>query len=183
MKKQTRAQAEIVGITIVMVLIMLGIIFAIRFVIVPDGQNIKQNYDRNQMAANFMDAMLKTTTECHGLTFTDLVQACAQARENPTAFTYRCPEVTGICDEQCDTCTFLNKSLEILIDDSLYLMPQYSYDFFICRFDTVSNRCFDTDILSTFQKGGCLGRSRDFDSKQQPIPTEVGNRVVQMYIC
>jgi len=77
-KTLKKAQAEIVGITIVMVLIMLGIIFVIKFVVLPDEYNIKQAFDQSQMAANFMDSVLKTTTTCNNLEVTELIQDCAE---------------------------------------------------------------------------------------------------------
>ena len=188
-RRETKAQAEIIGITIVMVLIMLGIIFAIRFVIIPEDANIKQSYDRNQMAANFMDAMLKTTTPCNTLTFTELIQDCAE-NHGSEALQYNCPaaEVHGVnvCNgvDSCRSCVFLNNSLGVLMEHSIDKMLQYRYDFFICRWDAISNRCLENEILSQYSSvTPCLGQSRDYDSKQQPIPTAAGNRVVQMYIC
>lgn len=175
----TRGQAEIIGITLVMILIMIGIIFVIRYVVLPEDASIKQAYDRNQLAANFMDALLKTTTHCNGLTMTELVQDCAEQWGGGGL--YQCPATAGICAGGCTSCDFLNNSLAVVFEDALDPLLQFGYDFFICRWDSFENSC-GTPIYSHFSNRSCLTRLQ-YDSKQQPIPTQVGNRVVQMYIC
>ncbi len=188
-QKRKSAQAEIVGITIVMVLIMLGIIFVIKYVILPEGYNIKQAYDKTQIAANFMDAALKTTTNCNTLTITELIQDCSEHYSSPS-YLYQCPEDfnLNICIGGCSSCEYLNESMEYMLNNSLNQMPQVKYDLFICRWDEANSRCFggSADIISNFAHNYCnstTDRTVTYESKQQPIPTDVGNRVAQMYVC
>jgi hypothetical protein len=188
-KLKNKGQAEIIGITIVMVLIMLGIIFVIRFVVMPDEYDIKQEFDKSQTAANFMDSLLKTTTTCNQLTITELIQDCAENIANPNHL-YSCPAdtVLGICENGCRSCEFLNQSIEYILNHTLNEMPQVNYELYICTWDSVNIRCFSNpgDIISSFPNNPCRDVARfpnGFTLKQQPIPTNVGNRVLQMYIC
>lgn len=175
--KFKKSQAEIMGIAIVMVLIMLGIVFVIKFVVLPEDTNIKKAYDQTQMAANFLSATVKTTTDCNRLTVTELIQDCTENYGNNLAL-YNCPNGMNSCE-------FLNESLEILLNSSLNIMPQVKYDFFICYWDDYNRECGRNsgDIISNFTKTGCLGRRVELESQQHSIPTDVGVRVVQMYIC
>lgn len=175
--KSKKSQAEIVGITIVMVLIMLGIIFVIRYVVLPEDYNIKQAFDKTQMAANFMDAVLKTTTTCNTLTITKLVQDCAE-NYGSVSSQYTCPG-------NITSCIFLNQSLELVLNSSLNKMPQVNYDFYICMWDDANDKC-GSEIISSFPKNYCnrtVNTTRGYEAKQQPIPTDVGNRVAQIYVC
>lgn len=176
-KRSNKSQAEIMGIAIVMVLIMLGIIFVIRFVILPEDVNIKKSYDQTQMAANFLSSAVKTTTECNKLSVTELIQDCAENYGNNLAL-YSCPNGMNSCD-------FLNYSMEILLNASLNIMPQVNYDLFICYWDEYNAQCSTNqgDILSNFSKTGCLGKRVEWESQQHSLPTDVGVRVIQMYIC
>jgi hypothetical protein len=188
-KLNKKSQTEIIGITIVMVLIMLGIIFVIRFVVLSDNYNIKQEFDKSQMAANFMDAVLKTTTSCNQLTITELIMNCAEFYGNTNQL-YNCPSDTalGICPGGCRSCDFLNQSLEYILNNSLNQMPQVNYEMYICRWNPANAECNTGvgDIISSFQHANCRNATRfpiGYTQKQQPIPTNVGNRVLQMYIC
>ena len=192
-KTLKKAQAEIVGITIVMVLIMLGIIFVIKFVVLPDEYNIKQAFDQSQMAANFMDSVLKTTTTCNNLEVTELIQDCAE--NYGSSFLYTCPEDPELnitcnrTDNTCTSCEFLNQSIEYILVNSLNKMPQIDYDLFICKWNSANGECYDTfpgDIIAAFPDSNCTNNGKypnGYEVKQQPIPTDVGNRIMQMFIC
>jgi hypothetical protein len=182
-KKAKKGQSEIVGITLVMVLVMLGIIFVISYVVLPESTNIKQNYDQAQVAANFMDALLKTTTECNSLTITELIQDCAEHQDTMTGI-YMCPE-TDLCSGVCNSCEYLNLSMKYIFDSSLNKMPQVNYDLYICKWDHANAQCYG-ELISDFQNSDCKDNTKwpkGYESKQQPIPTGVGNRVMQMYVC
>jgi len=177
-----KAQAEIIGITIVMVLIMVGIIFVIRFVVLPDNSTIKQSFDRNQFAANFIDVTLKTSTNCRGFEMTELVQHCFESGGSqglsPNDF---CPSDPLICPGGCSSCDFLNTTFELILNNSLQKLPQFGYDIRMCEWDSFSNNCTQ-DIIGSFSQNSCFLK-RNYDSKQQGIPTDVGLRVIQMNIC
>jgi hypothetical protein len=179
-----KAQAEIVGITIVMVLIMLGIVFVIRFVILPQDENIRAIYDRTQMASNFIDTFANTNTDCNELTMTELIQNCAENYDD-TDFQYLCPNTAALCPD-CRSCEFLNTSLGYILENSLNKI-NVRYDLFICKWDEVNVRCrneYPEDVISYFYHKSCLNSTiGEYEMKQTPVPTDAGNRVIVMYIC
>jgi len=175
--RKIKSQAEIMGIAIVMVLIMIGIVFVIKFVVLPEKTNTKKAYDQTQLSANFLSTSLKTTTECNGFTMTDLIQDCA-ANYGKGSYRYRCPDGR-------DSCSFLNDTMELLLNASLNKMPNVKYDLYICYWDQYNQECGteEGDIIGEFKKGSCLSGRIEYESQQYPIKTDVGTRVVQMYIC
>jgi hypothetical protein len=101
---------------------------------------------------------------------------------------YSCPADTilDICAPSgCKSCQFLEESIDYMLSNSLDKMPQFGYDFLICVWDPAQFRCSSLpgEIMINRTKDSCLGSNQGYESKQQPIPTDVGKRTAQMYIC
>jgi hypothetical protein len=186
-KLSKKAQSEIIGIAIVMVLIMLGIVFVINFVIMPsDSSNIKVQYDRVQMASNAISSILKTTTSCNKLTITELLQDCAE-KHGDLSSQYLCPAnsiLTGSCStDSCHSCEYMNESLNYMFENAINPL-MIRYDFYICQLDEFTAGCMDNTIMTSINHMSCQGSNVTAkDSKQTPIPTNVGNRIAKMDIC
>ena len=76
-RRRKRSQMEIMGLAIIMILVMLGVLFAIRFVLKKPDTDIRKSYLESQQASNMINAMLGTTTDCHDTTIKELLQDCA----------------------------------------------------------------------------------------------------------
>ena len=70
-------QMEIMGLAIVFVLVMLGVLFAIRFVITPQKSEFKKSFQETQLTSNMLSALKQTESGCSGTTITQLIQDCA----------------------------------------------------------------------------------------------------------
>ena len=80
-KNSRRAQMEAIGITIIVVLVLIGVLFGIQFVIKQKPVSVGSEFRRSQIAANFLSTLADTTTtkaECNGLSFSELVQYCVK---------------------------------------------------------------------------------------------------------
>lgn len=196
-KSNRRSQAEIMGITIVMVLIMLGIVFVIKFVVLPENIDIKQIYDKTQMSSNFINSLSRINSNCSGRTIGDLIQDCVENYNNPVnqIICYQ----DFICkDGDCSSCEYMNNSIGYMLNHSFNVM-NVKYDFMICKWDDTGDipACETIDpgrpgvinisesIISYFEHGSCLakGARAEYESKQILIPTSQGNRYIQVYIC
>jgi hypothetical protein len=194
-----KAQSEIVGITIVMVLIMLGIVFVIRFVVLSDDVNIKGVFDKTQTASNFIDTMLKTTSGCDRLRMTELIYNCINNYD--MEINQRLCSSDSICTQPggCRSCDYLNKTIGYLLNSSLNNINA-RYDFFICEWDDISAepQCKTYDmanpgevelsskLITYFNHQSCLlNPGRGYETKQSPLPTSsgTGNLVVVIYLC
>ena len=177
-----KSQAELIGITIVMVLVMLGIVFVIKFVIIPEDVNIKKVYDKAQIGANFIDAMLITKTGCNELSMRDLIVDCFDSNGNPSA-QRMCPEDTQICltPGGCRSCQYLNSTLEVMLNETLNAINT-QYDLFICKWSDIMLEC-ESEVISNFSHRSCLASNKEYDAKQTLVRTSRNVRVIQIYVC
>jgi len=74
---KTRGQMEIMGLTIVVILVILGILFGIRVMSRPETDLAKE-FKTKTMSVNYLNVLLGTTTDCHKATFRELIQDCGQ---------------------------------------------------------------------------------------------------------
>jgi len=83
-RRSRRAQMEAIGITIIVVLVLIGVLFGIQFVIKQKPVSVGSEFKRSQVAANFLSTLADTTTpECNGLSFSQLVQYCVKVTQAP----------------------------------------------------------------------------------------------------
>jgi len=60
-----KAQIEILGLMIIMVLIALGVLFAVKYVFLAPKTEIKQEFTEKNIAQNMLDVMLGTDVKCN----------------------------------------------------------------------------------------------------------------------
>jgi len=109
MIKKRKSQMEIMGLAIVVVLIILGMLFAVRFFINREPAEFKSRFTHKQLAQNTVTAFLNTKTEsCHGMSVTELLQDCGQSTS------VICEDgTTGSCEYVRDTAgLILSQTLE-----------------------------------------------------------------------
>jgi hypothetical protein len=67
---------EIMGLAIIVILISLGLLFAVQWMLKAPQQQV-QRAKESVLAANFLNTMLGTTTDCNQRTIRELLQDCA----------------------------------------------------------------------------------------------------------
>ncbi|HLC19884.1 MAG TPA: hypothetical protein VJK72_03120, partial [Candidatus Nanoarchaeia archaeon] len=73
-----KAQMEVLGLAIVVLLVSLSLLFVLQFVINREDEQPRQIFTRDQLASTMVNSLLETTTSCADLTMTELLQDCAQ---------------------------------------------------------------------------------------------------------
>ncbi len=106
-----KGQMEIMGLAIIVILVSVGILFAIRFVILKEPTDYKKGFTQSELASNMLSAMLRTNAgQCSQMSFTELFQHCAR---NPFS-------VDEICSNPPRTsCKFLNHTVRRLFNQTL----------------------------------------------------------------
>lgn len=74
-----KSQMEIMGLAIVVVLLVLGMLFAIRFVLMKEPEKNREEYTNTQLAANMLNTILNTNSDCNKISISELLQDASKA--------------------------------------------------------------------------------------------------------
>lgn len=178
-----RGQMEMAGLVIIVILITLGMLFALLF-FVKKGPEEKQIFVRKGLAYSTMGAMLRTSVPCHSgdttsVKMTDLLEDCARLDQFRGGTTYQCDEFNGE-----GVCTYTSNQMKRLLDDTLGVW-QRSYVLTVELLSVGGGQprllpswpLKSVDLLDT----DCLGEQDS--SGIFPEQTEVGILQSQLVIC
>ena len=73
-----RAQIEMMGLTMIIVLVIVGMVFVFKFIIEDETIDYKKQFTQTELTTNTLNTLLRTTSECDGLTMIELLQDCSQ---------------------------------------------------------------------------------------------------------
>jgi hypothetical protein len=153
-----RAQMEILGLAIIVVLIMMGVLFAIVFVLRAPASNTLGQFKESELAANLVTTMLGTTTPCHDATVSQLLGDCAVfARLD-------CGSIGNSCDAASD-------AFRQMLAGSLETWHR-SYRFNITG-------AYNVQGIS-YSSGACSG---NIEGKTSYVPTAGGTLSVTLQLC
>jgi len=80
--KRKQGQMEIMGLAIVVILIVLGMLFAVRFVLFKPQTSYRQEYTTTQLAANMLNTIINTNTPCNSISIGELLQEASKSYSN-----------------------------------------------------------------------------------------------------
>src|SRR3989338_5962813 len=86
------------GLVIVVVLISLIMLFVIQFSVLRAREDTRQAFTQEQIAANTVNALVITTTQCQGLDVTELIQDCASFRQLDCGGSTSCAFVSSLAE-------------------------------------------------------------------------------------
>ena len=152
-----KAQTEIIGLAIVVILLIIGMTFVIRFTLSKDPVDIKSEFYFSELASNWPNTFLNTKSEnCNELSMTELLQDCGHGQSIS-------------CNGQI-SCDYVEATAIEIFGDTLDVW-KVNYEFKVFRNEnnpliTVGNPCPGTQKSKTF-----------------PIPTSSGTLFVRLNIC
>lgn len=153
-----KSQMEIMGLAIIMILIGLGLLFAVQFVLKPSA-DVAGHVKESTLAANFLNSLLGTSTPCHQRNIKELLQDCAL-----TGGLIECPDGSS--------CEYAGRQIRQILDDTLVIWRK-DYKFNISGSPEVK--------AISFSRGKCSG---DKEAKEHPVPVKAGfNIVLKLEIC
>lgn len=159
MKKSNKSQMETIGITIIVVLVLIGVMFGIQFVLKQAPSEVGTEFRQSQLAANFLNTLAGTTTgyQYNSLTFTQIVQKCA--------------EDSAACENA--------RTVAQSILSSTFEKPSLWQNYYF----TIKKGT--TDMITPLLPSGQLTNpcSAEKQSKSYPIPTRAGTVTMTLDLC
>lgn len=169
-KLYEKSQAEIMGILVVVLLLSLGMFLVAQFMINKGNSQEKQEFSRQQAAANSLTAMLKITTECKGLSVTELYQDCAHNQPDGSI-------ICGTGIPAVKSCSYVKSTVgEILKDTFSEQNLNLHYYYTVQQGDK-------EDMLQELKDSQYDKVCKQVSSKQSPIPLTPGFLIVELSVC
>jgi len=165
-KMTKKAQLEIMGLAIILILFVIGIFFAVSTLSEKQPLGLKKSFSKTQQTSNFGTALLKASTiNCSKTTLQDLIADCS---EN---FAFR-GFIT--CEDGRKSCDYVNETVTSILNETF---NQWVVPYSISIYETPSSEEFVWTHLGCTDKKP--GRAEFF-----PLPT-ASFRVVNLkiYIC
>lgn len=153
-----KAQTEILGLAIVLVLVILGVLFGV-MVLRKQPTELKSEFEQKTLAVSYINTLLGTTTDCYKVTFRELIQDCGQ-----TGGSMQC--------EGGDSCLYTrNKFMAIF--DRVFLQRKQAYVLTLSGPGKV-------DDISQGSVERCTG---ELKPGIQYIPTQSGTVTIKLELC
>lgn len=160
---------EIMGLMIVVILLIVGVLFAIKFVVLKKPTEIRQTFSRTQMASNMGLALMASSTEdCRGTAIKDLMIDCAEWPEDGGTIT---------CDDGRKSCDYVNSTIYGILNST---MTEWNVKYYVYA-DTKKNTNLEDNMLYFSNRGckvGLPGESESFF-----LPTSRGLLTMKIFIC
>jgi len=158
MKRAKKSQTEIMGLAIVVILLVVGMTFVIKFMMSREQVDYKTQFTHAEIASNTLNTFLKTKSQsCNELSMTELLQDCSQSKS------IYCQNGENSCDYSEETAKFIfSQTLEEWNKD---------YEFKVFRQE-------EDPIINLGER--CPGNKK---SKTFPIPTSSGTLSVKLDVC
>jgi len=169
-----RSQMEIMGLTVVIILIAVAMLFVVgKMVNRPQSETIKSYLDQ-EIAANMLNSLLKTSTEdaCRGADFTELFQDCAS---NYPGYIRCKPNNEPSCqylENMINNTILKNTTTKWKIPHRILAWVEGQEDSPIL--DLIYQDCTPEQIGYLYE---------GIEAKLAPIPTDVGTLNIEFDIC
>ena len=162
--KTKKAQMEIMGLAIIILLTAIGLLFAFKFMATKPKNELRQDFVDTKLASNMLNVILKTTLDCKDIEIKNLYQDCAEGIAN-----------IDYCGTN-DPCNKASEVVEDILDNTLKKWER-SYHFTA----TLGSNPPVTDISNKDCTKENIGTS--LESETYPIPTDRGTMLIRLDIC
>lgn len=160
---------EIMGLMIVVILLIVGVLFAIKFVVLKKPPETRQTFSRTQMASNMGLALMSSTTEnCRGTAIKDLLIDCAEWPEDGGTIS---------CGDGTKSCAYVNRTIEGILEGT--------FDAWNVKYYMTAGTTKDLDdSIIYFHTPLCSAvNPRPGESESFFLPTSRGLLTLKIFIC
>ena len=167
-----KSQMEIMGLAIVVIIIVIGFSFMIRFLANKKPTEYKEDFSKSELVSNIINTILKTTAtttgNCKGMSFSDLLA--------------RCSEISSIeCDSTLtDVCEFTKTNMETILQNTIG-ENKLKLDYYLVVSENLEGTTEINGNDFNMGTGQCPGSKK---SNSYPVPTSTADNVyVILDIC
>ncbi|MBW2996771.1 hypothetical protein KY349_00350 [Candidatus Woesearchaeota archaeon] len=157
------------GLMIVVILLIVGVLFAIKFVVLKKPPETRQSFSRTQMASNLGLALMASTTEnCRGTAVKDLLIDCAEWPEAGGTIT---------CGDGRKSCEYVSSTIELILADTLDIWNQKYY------LTAGTEKTLEGKIVYLHHDDCPASKTLPGESESFFLPTNRGLLTLKIFIC
>lgn len=109
-----QGQMEIMGLVIIIILVSIGMLFAVQFLLKNPAGRETAAVKESTVAANFLNTLLSTTTECYNRNMKELLQDCALTGGSTNCFGQ-------------NSCDYVSEQIGFLLENTIVLWNKDYY--------------------------------------------------------
>lgn len=155
-----KGQFEILGMAVVVIIILMVLIFFFVLIVPGNERSLAVDVARTRIGANTINTLLKTTTNCKQLTFSELIVDCAE-------------DVSVTCGTQT-SCEYIESRVQPIFAQTLY---NWGIDY---EFDILKKQGNDFESLNIKLSTKTCTTKEHFE---QIIPTKISLAKVSLDLC
>lgn len=158
-----KAQTEIMGMVVIIILIAVGLLFFIAFVVLKPKSELGEKTTVSVLASSTLNSLQHITTDCRGMNVQDLLLDCASRK-------------AIVCGTE-NSCFFVNHTVADILNRTLSVQDKrFAFSAYIEDGDKIP-------LESIGINSGCL-RNMERESQSQPLRTVYGSTLVlNLDIC
>lgn len=178
LKLKKKAQMEIMGLAIIVILLALIMFFVIKFVVLKEPSETKKTFQYSEYASNIVSALLETDVTCLGqkVSMSELFRNCAQFE------TYDCiDDISEPLFAGPDSCEKLNRTIATILGGTLDSWnTNYRFESYVVGDSGVTISNF-TGNFQGANPQGCDGMSSQ--AELYPLPLNPGTVLILLNVC
>ena len=162
MRKSKRSQTEILGLSIVIIFLSIGMLFFVKSIISKKPGQERATYIRSQLASNILGSIINVHTDCRNQDISDLLEDCAECFNSPSCI--NCPGG--------NSCEYADSEIKTILARFMNkLGGNRSYQFI----------AIDPELMEIVEinQGNCT----IWESATQPLPTLIGTIELKFNMC
>ncbi len=184
----TKAQGEIMGLIVIVMIVMVGALVALNFALSDDGDS--KAFKRKGVAQGTMDALWRSNVRsdagCGGYfstpTFAEIAADCIENKDSPEYSSYQCGSMSS--------CDFFNKEVGFILNSTLgkrFWKYELSMGFIDDDKKSLLKPLLDERTITAKQKSACpisrKGKVVTRDSGFAEVSTSLGTIQARLRVC
>lgn len=158
--KNKKSQMEIIGLAIVIILLILGFVFVVKFVMNNEPTNYRERFIPSQLASNTLNAFLNSNSpDCSNMAIRELLRDCAQGE-------------TILCTNGLGSCDYVGNVAQTIFLNTLDVW-NYDYHYLVFLLNNENSPIHELGLPCP----------RERQRKQFFIPTSLGVLTARIDIC
>lgn len=167
---EKKSQAEMFGLIFIVMLISIALLLVAQAEINRKPTDIKQDFERSELATNTINALLNTrTVGCNELDISDLLVDCAKNPENP--------EIR--CEDGSTSCNFARDVTTVILANTL---DAWNKKYYINMYRVNSEETI-FEFASSDQEPEQICPAIDRKVASHPLPLYPGTLVIETWLC